>query len=127
MPVAGGVYALELTRVREVVVGATIEPLPGAPPAVLGAINLRGEVLPALDTGLLLGHDPAPAACLIVAEVERGAAALSSVLVPRRATLDTPAGPAERRGALGRWQVDGAPVTLLDIDDLLAPDRIGTP
>ncbi|HWT21988.1 MAG TPA: chemotaxis protein CheW, partial [Solirubrobacteraceae bacterium] len=55
LPVGADRYALELADVREVVRGPAITPLPGAPAAVLGALNLRGAVIPVLDTAALLG------------------------------------------------------------------------
>jgi purine-binding chemotaxis protein CheW len=41
--------AVLLSSVDQVVRAAELMPLPGAPEIVLGALNVRGEVLPALD------------------------------------------------------------------------------
>ena len=52
---ADGRYAVPVASVREVIRTGRLTPVPGAPPAVLGITNLRGEILPVLDTGALLG------------------------------------------------------------------------
>src|SRR4051812_50129992 len=79
LPVGEDLYALELTTVREVVPDPELTPLPGAPPALLGVFNLRGEVVPAFDVARLLGLPPAPAADQVtVAETPAGPAGLGS-------------------------------------------------
>jgi len=47
-------YALELLKVQEVVLPATLLPLRGAARHTLGVMNLRGQVVPVLDLGLYL-------------------------------------------------------------------------
>ncbi len=49
-------YALELLKVQEVVRPATLLPLRGATPHMLGVMNLRGQVIPVIDLGLYLGR-----------------------------------------------------------------------
>jgi purine-binding chemotaxis protein CheW len=49
---AGRRYALPLAEVREVVRAVAITPLPGAPAAVEGVVNLRGELVPVMDVRL---------------------------------------------------------------------------
>ena len=51
-------YALELLKVQEVVRPATLLPLRGAAPHMLGVMNLRGQVVPVLDLGIRLGGVP---------------------------------------------------------------------
>jgi len=65
-------YALDILRVQEVLASADIEPVPGAPPAVLGVINLRGRIITAIDLRLCLGFEGAtvqPPCCVIVVDV----------------------------------------------------------
>src|SRR5262245_8682454 len=47
--VAGRRYGLAAADVRELVRAVAVVPLPGAPPAVEGVINVRGRVVPVLD------------------------------------------------------------------------------
>lgn len=49
-------YGLELLKVQEVVRPAILLPLRGAPPHMLGVMNLRGQVVPVIDLGLYLGR-----------------------------------------------------------------------
>ncbi len=50
-------YALELLKVQEVVLPATLLPLRGAARHMLGVMNLRGQVVPVIDLGLYLGRE----------------------------------------------------------------------
>ncbi|HEV7269849.1 chemotaxis protein CheW [Pseudoxanthomonas sp.] len=67
-------YALELLKVQEVVRPATLLPLRGAAPHMLGVMNLRGQVVPVIDLGLYLGRRPieSDAATRIVVLEEHG-------------------------------------------------------
>lgn len=53
-------YALKLTSIQEVVDGAQLHYLPAAPPTLLGAINVHGQVVPVVDLPVLLGFSAAP-------------------------------------------------------------------
>ena len=65
---AGQSYALDIRKVQEVLVAAEVEPVPGAPHAVLGVINLRGRIVTVVDLGLCLGFPGAgaPGPCTVV-------------------------------------------------------------
>ncbi len=91
VPVREERFALPLTAVRETFPLGAVTPLPGAPPAVIGAVNVHGEVLVLLDTALLLGgaalEAPSHAA---VATGRHGAAALAATAQPVTAVVDDP-------------------------------------
>ncbi|GAB1258061.1 chemotaxis protein CheW [Aurantivibrio plasticivorans] len=57
---AGETYGINVMQVQEVLRYSEIAPVPGAPPYVLGIINLRGNVVTVIDTrhrfGLLAGE-----------------------------------------------------------------------
>lgn len=57
-------YALPISAVVEVAAMLTLDPLPGAPPTLLGVANRHGEPLPILDLRRVLGLSP----CVIRAE-----------------------------------------------------------
>lgn len=61
-------YALAVQDVLEVAEFGRVTPLPGAPVAVLGVRNLRGNVLPVLDLAEVLGVEgaDAPSAIAVV-------------------------------------------------------------
>jgi purine-binding chemotaxis protein CheW len=72
-------WALPLAAVERVVAMVAIEPLPGAPPGVRGAVDVHGDVLPVLDLGVRLGEAPhplGPAAQLVLARTARRRVAL---------------------------------------------------
>ncbi|RPE80840.1 chemotaxis signal transduction protein [Vulcaniibacterium tengchongense] len=55
LALGGDSYAFELLRVQEVGRTASVVAMRGAPAYVLGAMNLRGRIVPVLDLGLWLG------------------------------------------------------------------------
>jgi purine-binding chemotaxis protein CheW len=120
IPVDADWYALDLRAVREVLARPDPTPLPGAPPAVRGLINLRGMIVPLLDLSVLLGLGPMAAPYAAVAETAGGLAALTASALPATAQLEDLAGPAERPAAVARFATDGGGVaTLLDLDELM--------
>jgi len=127
LPVGTDVYALPVGWVREVVARPMVAPLATAPPIVLGLFNLRGEIVPLLDTAALLGtgriDEPAYAAVL---ECPQGPAGLAATAFPQRAVLDAPSGPSELPGTAGAYRIADRVVVLLDPAVLLAPERQGT-
>ncbi|AMV37849.1 chemotaxis protein CheW [Planctomyces sp. SH-PL62] len=57
---AGQRYAVDASRVVEVVPRVRLRALPHAPAHLAGVLEYRGEVVTVLDLGLLLGAEPAP-------------------------------------------------------------------
>ncbi|MCX6878494.1 MAG: chemotaxis protein CheW [Verrucomicrobia bacterium] len=53
-------YALATASVVKVVPCAALKAAPGAPPAVVGILNFRGQPVPVLDCSLLLTGQPCP-------------------------------------------------------------------
>ena len=127
LPVGADRYALDLTRICEVVRGPELTSLPGAPPGVLGVMNLRGEVVPVLDTRGAARHGAAARARTTPwwPTLDAGLAALAADGEPATVELAEPAGPSELEAGIGRFAVGEAVVALLDLDALLAPERIG--
>ena len=120
IPVDGDWYALELATVREVLPRPPLTPVPGAPPALQGLFNLRGTIVPLLDTAALLGVASAPAPFAVVADSADGPAALTATATPLTARLEEPAGPGELPATIARFATDGGTVaTLLDVDALV--------
>jgi len=68
----GGIsYGLHMRLVREVERLGRVTQVPGAPKLVCGLINLRGEILPLIDTRLLLEQEPSawpPSGYLLVVQ-----------------------------------------------------------
>jgi purine-binding chemotaxis protein CheW len=131
--VLGGRYAFEAPLVTEVVRLGPLTRLPAAPSFLLGVFTHRGEVLPVLDIGQLVGHTavpirPSTRAALVhcgpwkVAVVSESVEGL--VVIPRRALEPPPAestGVAEFLSAVGRDR--HGTVAILDLARLVETAR----
>lgn len=69
---AGRVYACNVTQVREVVPMPMLTRIPGAPPTVLGLINVRGAIVTVIDAGELLHKRPVERGASVVLVVDYG-------------------------------------------------------
>jgi chemotaxis signal transduction protein len=112
----GARHAAELRWIREVVTLGFVTVIPGAPPGLVGAVNLRGNLVPVLEPAALLAS-PATAAPprqgdpALVVEDRGVVAALHVEIVHEVATCA-----AESDGVVdGR----GRPLPLLDPRDLV--------
>lgn len=71
--IGGDTYAIDILRVREIVEYQTVTRVPTAPVWIRGVVNLRGNVVPALDLAVKLGLPGAPVGrrtCIVLVEVE---------------------------------------------------------
>lgn len=115
LPVGGDSYAVHVGAVREVLVAPRVTPLPTAPLGFRSLINVRGEVVPLLDTAALLGLgilDDAPYVVLV--DSSGGVAGLAVSARPTFVTLDGPASQSELPGTTGQYQAGGQVVVLVD-------------
>ncbi len=126
---------MELSAVREIVPLPTIAPIPKAPQPLVGAIHLRGWIVPVLCTRTLLGIPPIPphAAMRIVALEQGGhlmGLLVDEVITVWRSPLPpggaqegpSPGSPAPLpfvAGCVELQAVPGHPVWLIDPDRLL--------
>ena len=131
--ILGGRYAFEAPLVTEVVRLGPLTRLPAAPSFLPGVFTHRGEVLPVLDIGQLVGHAsipirPSTRAALVhcgpwkVAVVSESVEGL--VAIPRRALEAPPAestGVAEFLSAVGRDR--HGPVAILDLPRVVETAR----
>jgi purine-binding chemotaxis protein CheW len=56
----GGLYCLEMLRVRSVVEVGSVTPVPGSPAVLLGVLNVGGRVMALADLGAALGGGRTP-------------------------------------------------------------------
>src|SRR5687767_4884883 len=113
---------------REVLAGVDITALPTAPASVLGVCNVRGEIIPVFDTGVLLGLGPLPSIeSIAVVETALGPAGLATSDIGLAVELGEPVGTTDGPGTAGAFAVDryGLAV-LIDVDALLSPARIAS-
>lgn len=114
-------YAVELLRVQEVVRLAPIIAVRGAPPSLLGVMNLRGRVVPVYDLGRWLRRQPAQIddrTRIVVLEHHDELAGLLVSAVTDVVTLDAnqiepPAASLRDRTSMGIARTPGAPPTVL--------------
>jgi len=129
-------YVIDLKRVREIVAGAELVPVPRGPEWVDGVVHLRGGALPAVDARRRLGLAPRPAGqkprVLLVAVGRHSLALLVDAVVgvvrlPRSALRPaeglTPEGPRLFLGVCGGGTRRGAGKLrlLLNVKALLEP------
>lgn len=118
-------HAVNMLVVREVVRRPLVTSLPTTPASVIGVINLRGDIVPLFDTGILLGGEPvSDHEYAVVIESTRGPFALAATEVPRSALLGEPA-TAELPGAQPSYAIGTQLATLLDPEFLLASTGVG--
>jgi purine-binding chemotaxis protein CheW len=133
---AGEIYGIPSASVREVVRYRAYTPVPGAPPILPGILNQRGAILPVVELRPLLGleitditratrlvvaaHNDIDMALLVEAVLDL-AALPADTIQPLPAALD----PARARFLRGVARHEDQPVSLLDLDELIAGLRAG--
>jgi purine-binding chemotaxis protein CheW len=126
LPVGLDLHALDMSAVREVVSAPLVTALPTAPRTVLGVFNLRGEIVPLFDTAALLGFGTTPAGNFAaVVQTPAGPAGLVATGFPESVELGRPTGATESEGTIAAYAVGTRIATLLDLEFLLSPARIG--
>jgi chemotaxis signal transduction protein len=124
VPVHSEFYAVPMANVQQVMRHPQVTRVPLAPRGLIGVVNVRGEILPLLDTGVLTGSGPLtspPYAVLISSEKENVAIAAEDM--PMAADFDQPVAPTTRTGELGVYSSGGRLVTLLSVEDLVANNQ----
>ncbi len=119
-------YAIELLRVQEVGRTAPIVAMRGAAPSVLGAMNLRGRIVPVFDLGLWLGTGrvtPDERARIVVVERDNeliGAlvSAVDDVVTLGPDRIEPPLMASPSRAIVGVARVVAKPTVLLDANAL---------
>lgn len=119
LPVGEEWHAVALSSVREVLAIPTVAPLPAAPVWLAGLVNVRGEILPAVDTGRALGAGPTEASHVAVVDTAAGPAAVLVTGPPEPSVLGERQGDGAVLGSGGHHDVDGRVATVLDLDALL--------
>ena len=127
IPLGEDVYAIGSDQVREVVADPHPTPVPSAPPWVLGLINVRGEVLPLLDTAVLLHVGATPELRFaVIVNSSLGPAAFSTTAIPQFGALGDDLGNSDLPGTSKRFRLGERVVVRLDVDALLAAARDDT-
>jgi chemotaxis signal transduction protein len=139
----GSAYLAPLAGLTEVLMPATLRPVPAAPPFLLGLLNRRGIALPVIDLGARLGLPPRAGfvrgnRILRVRLDAQGAdggdgadlgiavdAVLGIVVLDAAARREaTPGAGAGRHGRGPLWQLDGELIQELALQRLLGADEL---
>jgi hypothetical protein len=122
LPIEREIYAIELAALRSVVGDPQVFVIPTAPPEIIGALNLRGEIVALLDTARALGVGTLGAVGFAaVVDHPYGTVALAAEGRPETALLGQPVAAGHLPGTVGSFAVGTAVVTLLDPGALLVP------
>jgi purine-binding chemotaxis protein CheW len=131
---AGELYGVEIACVEEIIRLPAITPVPRAPFAVQGVINLRGTIIPVVDPRQVLDLPrPAPTRSSRVIVVEVGGHTIGLIVDAVTEVRRVPAVAIEPPSALGAdlntthlrgiAKLDGRLVMLLDLASALAVGR----
>ena len=120
-------YAVPMAVAREVLAAVDVTPLPTAPSSVLGVCNVRGEIIPVFDTGVLLGLGSMPAHdSIAIVETVMGPAGLATSGIGTAVELGEPAGTTDGPGTSGAFATEDGLAVLVDVEALLSPARIAS-
>jgi purine-binding chemotaxis protein CheW len=117
--VNGAFFAVPMESVHQVLRHPVVTNIPLSPTGLLGVINVRGEIVPLLDTGVLTGIGAiktSPFAVLVSGQKDM--VALAAEELPIAADFEEPVGPGGRPGELGVYSSGGRLVVLIEIDEL---------
>jgi purine-binding chemotaxis protein CheW len=135
---AGEGYGIGILKVKEIIGMMPFTPIPQAPQAVKGVINLRGRVIPVIDMRLQFGFTPTPyneRTCIVVLEMSVGRTTLAvGIMVDSVSEVvnikNEDIADAPRFGTwvetgfiLGMAKLQGGVKILLDIDRVLGTEE----
>lgn len=119
--------ALPILQCREILRTPAITRVPEAPDHVRGIVNLRGRIVPAVDTRSCLGFEPSPITArsrLLVVEVASRQFALlvdriSRIVKLATSEIEAPADAVAVPGAVGVARPAGVTIVVLDAERIL--------
>ncbi|HEY1419634.1 MAG TPA: chemotaxis protein CheW [Candidatus Dormibacteraeota bacterium] len=119
LAVNGSHFAVPMDTVYQVVRRPVVTEVPLAPVGLIGVVNVRGDVVPFLDTGLLTRTGSlADAPFAILVQGAQDTLLIAADELPVRTDLDEQVGPGTRPGELGMYSHGALLVMLVDIEAL---------
>ena len=120
LAVNGAYFAVPMASVHQVLRHPLVTRVPLSPAGLIGVVNVRGEIVPLLDTGVLTGtgglNEP-PFAVLVSGGEDM--VALAAEDLPTAADFEAPVGPGAQPGELGVYSNGGRLVVLVDVEELV--------
>lgn len=113
-------FAVRMELVQQVLRHPLVTRIPLSPPGLLGVVNVRGEIVPLLDTAVLTGTgtlSETPFAVLVSGGEDT--VALAAQQLPIAADFEQPVGPATQPGEVGVYSNGGRLVVLIDVEELV--------
>jgi purine-binding chemotaxis protein CheW len=122
----GHYFGVEVMAVQEIIRAQEITVVPGAPPVIAGLINLRGQIVTAIDLRLRLGLAPLSEDFIhtnVVIQTDDGPVALlvdeiGDVVVADEGVFERPPetlGASARDLIVGAYKLDGRLLLVLDV------------
>jgi purine-binding chemotaxis protein CheW len=113
-------FAVPMALVHQVLRHPLVTRIPLSPAGLLGVVNVRGEIVPLLDTAVLTGtgslSEP-PFAVLVSGDDDM--VALAAQELPIAADFDEPVVPGTQPGEVGVYSDGGRLVVLIDVEELV--------
>lgn len=73
-----GLYGINVFKIREIVTMPELTPIAGSPEHLAGAVDIRGQIIPVIDIGAMIGSvSEKPPGILLVTEFSRGTQAFA--------------------------------------------------
>ncbi len=113
-------FAVPMERVHQVLRHPLVTRIPLSPAGLIGVVNVRGEIVPLLDTAVLTGTgtlDEPPFAVLVTGGEDM--VALAAQELPTAADFEEPVGAGAQPGELGVYSTGGHLVVLIDVEELV--------
>jgi purine-binding chemotaxis protein CheW len=113
-------FAVPMATVHQVLRHPKVTRVPLAPAGLLGVVNVRGEIVPFIDTGVLTGTgDIVEPPFAVLVSGGREMVALAAEALPIATDFEEPVGPGTHSGELGIYSSGGRLVMLVDIEELV--------
>jgi chemotaxis signal transduction protein len=113
-------FAVPMATVHQVLRHPLVTLVPLSPNGLLGVVNVRGEIVPLLDTGVLTGTGGlAEPPFAVLVSGDKDMLALAAEELPFAADFEEPIGPGTKPGELGVYSNGGRLVVLVDIEELV--------
>jgi len=113
-------FAVPMDRVHQVLRHPLVTRIPLSPAGLIGVVNVRGEIVPLLDTAVLTGTgslDEPPFAVLVSSGEDM--VALAAQELPTAADFEEPVGAGAQPGEVGVYSNGGRLVVLIDVEELV--------
>lgn len=113
-------FAVPMERVQQVLRHPLVTRIPLSPAGLLGVVNVRGEIVPLLDTAVLTGTGSLaePPFAVLVSGGE-DMVALAAQELPIAADFEQPVGAGTQPGEVSVYSNGGRLVVLIDVEELV--------